>query len=207
MARILVTGFEPFLDYRVNPTARLVGDLDGASFAGVMVAGAVLPVHFERGDAAFVEAFERVRPDAVICLGLAGEIETVRVERVALNIDEAFNPDSDGVVRRGLPIEAAGPVGYWSTLPVDRLVERLTAAGLPAETSRDAGGYLCNHVFFRACHLIAARGLDLPCGFVHFPPLPDQVAGRPGRTGMPYAQMLLAAREIVGEVAGSLATA
>ena len=206
MARLLVTGFEPFLDFTVNPTAQLARDLDGLSVAGVAVAGAVLPVHFERGAAAILAALDQTRPDAVICLGLASEIECIKIERVALNIDEAFNPDSDGVVRRGLPIIADGPVGYWSTLPVDRLVERLTAAGLPAETSRDAGGYLCNHVFFRARHQIEGQGRPVPCGFVHFPPLPEQVAGRPGRTGMPYEKMLTAARAIVEEVAGALAT-
>lgn len=206
MARLLVTGFEPFLDYQVNPTARLAGDLDGLRLAGADVVSAVLPVHFERGAAAILDAVERTRPDAVVCLGLAGEIDCIKIERVALNIDEACNPDSDGVVRRGLPIVAGGPVGYWSTLPVDRLVERLTRAGLPAETSRDAGGYLCNHVFFRARHLIEGRGGAVPCGFVHFPPLPEQVAGRPGRTGMSYERMLTGARAIVEEVAASLAT-
>jgi pyroglutamyl-peptidase len=206
MPRLLVTGFEPFLDFTVNPTARLAADLDGIRVSGVDVAGAVLPVHFERGAAAILEVLERTRPDAVICLGLASEIECIKIERVALNIDEALNPDSEGVVRRGLPIVADGPVGYWSTLPVDRLVERLAQAGLPAETSRDAGGYLCNHVFFRARHQIEALGRPVPCGFVHFPPLPEQVAGRPGRTGMAYEKMLTGARAIVEEVAGALAT-
>jgi pyroglutamyl-peptidase len=207
MATILVTGFEPFLEFRVNPTARLAGDLDGAVIGGATIRGAVLPVHFERGGAAFQDIFEQTRPDAVICFGLAIEIEALRIERVALNIDDAFSPDAEGVVRRGRPIEHSGPVGYWSTLPVQELAERLAACGLPVETSRDAGGYLCNHVFFRARHLIETRALSVPCGFVHVPPLPEQLADRPGRTGLAYDKMLQGAREIVAVVAQRLATA
>jgi pyroglutamyl-peptidase len=37
--------------------------------------------------------------------------------------------------------------------------------------SDDAGGFLCNHVFYRAREWLERRGLLVPCGFVHLPPL------------------------------------
>ncbi|MEN8184635.1 MAG: pyrrolidone-carboxylate peptidase, partial [Myxococcota bacterium] len=37
--------------------------------------------------------------------------------------------------------------------------------------SDDAGGFLCNHVFYRARDWVEHAGLAIPCGFVHLPPL------------------------------------
>ena len=33
----------------------------------------------------------------------------------------------------------------------------------------DAGGYVCNHVFFTAAHLVATEFPGTSCGFVHLP--------------------------------------
>ena len=38
-------------------------------------------------------------------------------------------------------IDPEGPVAYRSTLPVDEIVAALRADGIPAATSRDAGGH------------------------------------------------------------------
>lgn len=202
MDRILITGFEPFLSHPVNPSALLVEALDGTVVGGARVTGVQLPVTYAGAGEAFAAAFARVRPDAVLLFGLAFEEEAIRLERVALNLDDTAHPDNLGQVRRGRPIVEGGPVGYWSTLPLDTLADRLTEAGFPARTSRDAGGYLCNHLFFRARHLIAERGLDVPAGFVHVPPLEEQVADRPGRTGITLPRLVEATRlmlEVVQE--------
>ncbi|MFC7334783.1 pyrrolidone-carboxylate peptidase [Rhodocista pekingensis] len=194
MDRILITGFEPFLGHPVNPSALLAEALDGTVVAGARVSGVQLPVSYDGAGGAFAAAFDRVRPDAVLLFGLAFEEESIRLERVALNLDDTTHPDNLGQIRRGRPIAEDGPVGYWSTLPLDTLADRLTEAGFPARTSRDAGGYLCNHLFFRARHLIAGRGLAVPAGFVHVPPLEEQVADRPGRTGITLLRLVEAAR-------------
>lgn len=184
MERILLTGFEPFLEYRENPSALVGESLDGTLVAGARIHAATLPVAYDRAPAALFAAMDRVRPDAVILCGLAFETDAIRLERVALNLDDTRHADNDGAVRRGRPILPGGPVGHWSTLPVDLIRDRLEAAGTPLTVSRDAGGYLCNHVFFQARQRIAGARLDIPCGFVHLPPLPDQVRDREGRAGM-----------------------
>lgn len=68
------------------------------------------------------------------------------------------------------PIDA-GPQRLASRLDVDALVAAVRQAGLPAESSEDAGRFVCNAVF-RA----ALTGFDGPAGFVHVP------AVREGRT-------------------------
>ena len=78
-------------------------------------------------------------------------------------------PDNEGVAASAGPIDPDGPVAYRSSLPVDEIVAALRRGGVPAAASRDAGGYLCNHVFYVLMRLLelerpAARG-----GFVHVP--------------------------------------
>lgn len=205
--RILLTGFEPFLTHADNPTASLARNLDGAEAGDAVLHGVTLPVAFDRAADAFVEAFERVRPDAVLLFGLAYSYDEVRLERVALNLDDAAGPDNDGVVRRNRAIAADGPMAYWSSLPVDLILDRLNEAGLAAKPSRDAGGYVCNHLFFRVRHWLEQRGSSIPAGFVHVPPTPDLLteADRGRRTGWPQERIERAAMLVAETVARTVA--
>ena len=113
---------------------------------------------------------ESVRPDALVLLG-RHEGESIRLERVALNLDDAASADEDGERRIGAPILPAGPVGHWSTLPLDAFAAALASRALPFAWSHDAGGFLCNHAFYVARHWVERSGRPIPCGFVHLPPL------------------------------------
>lgn len=202
MARILVTGFAPFLDHAVNPTAWLAGQLDGGMAGRATLTGVQLPVTFTGAVPALLAAVDDVRPDAVVMFGLAYDTDVIRPERLALNLDDATAPDNEGTVRRNRPIDPAGPMGYWSSLPLDAIIDDLEAAGFPTKTSRDAGGYICNHLFFGMRHARPA----LSAGFIHVPPFPEQLKPehRAHRTGMTADRLEMAARTILGRVAATL---
>ena len=155
MTRVLVTGFEPFGGNEVNPSALIAEALEGV----------VLPVSFERAATALRGAIEEHEPDLVVCFGLAADRAAISVERFAHNLDEASTTDNSGKAGSGGPIDPDGPLALGSTLPVDAIVAALRADAIPAEVSRDAGGYLCNHVFY-SLRRAGANG-----GFVHVPPL------------------------------------
>jgi pyroglutamyl-peptidase len=77
------------------------------------------------------------------------------------------------------PVVAGGPVGYWSTLPVDELVAAVRAEGIAARGSLSAGSFVCNAVFYALRHHLRRRR-GLRAGFVHVPGLPEQAGeGRP----------------------------
>jgi pyroglutamyl-peptidase len=194
--RILVTGFERFGPNDLNPTALLMDRLAGRGG----VTAAILPVEYNTSVRRFEALLAEHRPDAAVAFGLARAYDQIRLERVAVNLDEAAVPDNAGVMRCGLRIIEDGPVGYWSTLPVDRLIEALTEAGLPVTASGHAGGYVCNHLFYGVRHALERRGRSLPMGFVHVPPLPEQVAGEPGRTGLGLEDLERAADIILKEI-------
>ena len=197
--RILVTGFERFGPNDLNPTALLMdrlADRDG-------VTAAVLPVEYHTSVKRFEALLDEHRPDAAVAFGLARAYDQIRLERVALNLDEAVVPDNAGLPRCGLRIGEDGPVGYWSTLPVDRLIEALTEAGLPNAASGHACGYVCNHLFYGVRHALERCCWPLPMGFVHVPPLPEQITGEPGRTGLGMDDLERAAHVILSELGRS----
>jgi pyroglutamyl-peptidase len=171
---ILATGFMEFGGWDANPSQLLVERLADT------VEIAVLPVAYARAGDALRAAVERCDPEAVLCFGQADGRAAITVERVALNVSEPDRLDEDGVGSPG-PVRPGGPVGYWSTLPVDESVEALRADGIPAAASRDAGGFVCNHVFFELLDLLARERPGTIGGFVHLPLLPDQavVTGSP----------------------------
>jgi len=208
--RILLTGFKPFGDLEVNPTEQLMQAIagseelapdageHGAVEHGASIETAVLDVDYLQADAQFREALIRFRPDAILSFGVSGGTDELCLERIAVNLDDAARPDSGGLKRAGTRIVAQGPVGYWSTLDLDPIYAALVEAGLPVRYSNHAGTYLCNHLFYYGLHLIASLGLGTRMGFVHVPPLPEQVQeGGRAKVGMALETLVEAAQVCV----------
>jgi pyroglutamyl-peptidase len=166
MKPLLVTGFERFGEHAVNPSEAVVRALE----PGRALRTAVLPVAFRRAASRLQQLLDTSPPHAILLLGLHGGSE-IRLERLARNRDEADAADEDGETRTQLAIAASGPAAYPSTLPLDDLARELSSRSLPWAWSDDAGGFLCNHVFYRARAWVEQAGLQIPCGFIHLPPL------------------------------------
>jgi pyroglutamyl-peptidase len=180
MPTLLVTGFEPFAGEPRNPSAELAEALGGTELHGWRVDSLVLPVVRDSVGALALAAIERLRPAAVVGLGLASSRSVVCVEQVAVNLEDYEIPDEDGAQPRGRPILKDGPDALLATLPVERLVEAIRRAGIPAAVSRSAGTYLCNRLFYLLLQHAAAAP-DPPrfrAAFVHLPPIPECVAAR-----------------------------
>lgn len=173
MTRVLVTGFEPFDGGAVNPSQLLVEELAVRPPEGVELETAVLPVAYARSAAALLSALRAAAPDVVICFGQADGRTGISVERFAHNLDSAEPVDNDGV-SSGAAIDPAGPVAYAATLPIAEIVAALRADGIPAGESRDAGGFLCNHVFYVLMRALEQERPGTRGGFVHVPLLAEQ---------------------------------
>jgi pyroglutamyl-peptidase len=155
--RVLVTGFESFGEHAINPSALVANAFDGV----------VLPVSYARAADALQVAIDDADPEVVLCFGLADKRTKISVERFAHNLDEASTIDNDEAPGSGKEIDPAGPLAFRSTLPVDEIVAALEAEGIPAEVSRDAGGFLCNHVFYVLMQTLDPKRIG---GFIHVPP-------------------------------------
>lgn len=173
--RILVTGFSIFPGAPINPTEALVGILRDDPPEGKRIAdfrAEVLEVEYATIAGRLSAIGRAFLPDIAIHFGLARDCASFRLERVARNNHDHPRPDQAGRVPTANVI-CAGPDVLSSTLPLEIIATRLTAAGLPVEWSDDAGGYLCNTVFTLSLAHVCDGMRPTMAGFVHVPPLKE----------------------------------
>jgi pyroglutamyl-peptidase len=168
MKRLLLTGFEPFLTYTVNPTKKIVEELNGQIIGDYKIVGKILTVDFKTSGKQLISHIEAFHPNAVISMGLAGGRYKVTPERIAINFKDG-DADNEGYVPVDEPIQLNGEPCYISTLPIRSMVNKLLELGLPAEVSNTAGTYLCNNVMYEGLHYANTKKLSMPCGFIHIP--------------------------------------
>jgi pyroglutamyl-peptidase len=171
--KILLTGFNSFQGVRSNPSEQVVKEIARRVQSGVFappratIVTTVLPTEYAAATRQLRRRIRTVRPDAVLCLGVAPRRKKISLERVALNLDDEPTRDNAGAARRGSKIAARGLDLYWATLPLDTMLAALKKRRIPAYISNHAGTFLCNHVFYIARRETARR--TIPCGFVHVP--------------------------------------
>lgn len=168
MKKLLLTGFEPFLEFPINPTTEIATDLHGKTIGDYEIIGEVLSVDFLRSGLQLLELIEKHQPDAVVSLGLAGGRNCITPERIAINCNDG-PVDNRGHKPNGEKIIEDGPDAYFSKLPIYKIVEALEEAGYPAKISNTAGTYLCNNVMYHGLHYVHEHNLDIPSGFIHIP--------------------------------------
>lgn len=187
MKKILLTAFEPFGGEVLNPALEIAKILATRSL-DVEIRTATVPVTFRDAAQTVLDALSRESFDAVVMLGQAGGRNTVTVERIAINIDDARIPDNIGHQPIDHLILPDGPAAIFATLPIKKMVSAMQEAGVPASVSNSAGTFVCNHLMYRVLHHLCESGI--PAGFVHVPYLPEQVAGKPDIPSMPLSDMV-----------------
>lgn len=168
MKKLLLTGFEPFLTYKVNPTKEIVEHLSQARIGEYVIHSMILPVDFKEAGNVLMDKINKLKPDAIVSLGLAGDRPQITPERIAINVSDG-RKDNRGYKPVDETIIANGPDGYFTTLPIRKMVEALENAGLPAKISNTAGAYVCNHVMYRALYYANQQETPIPSGFIHIP--------------------------------------
>ncbi|BAI73451.1 pyrrolidone-carboxylate peptidase [Azospirillum sp. B510] len=218
---ILITGFAPFGSFpdgasdqspdhiqdhlpahpwAADQTALLMERL--AREPGVVTA--TLPPVYDVCGEVFAALLAEHRPLAALGFACLETSDYIRLERLAWNRDESPLPDATGTVREHADIVADGPTAYGSTLPVPRVMRELSMAGLPVTFGDFSGGFLGNHLFYRARHIIESAGLDVPYGFFHMPPLPERAAALRRFGGLSLERQELTVRTLVGMLRGAL---
>jgi pyroglutamyl-peptidase len=178
MKRLMLTAFEPFAGETINPSLEAARLMTGVEFPGAVVNVLELPVERHSAVEIALEGLRELRPDVVIMLGVAIARFRITPERVAINVDDFRIPDNAGNQPAGEPIVDGGPVGYFSTLPVRAIVDRLLTANIPSSISNSAGTYLCNRLFYSVMHHIATEGLPAASGFIHVPYQHEMALGK-----------------------------
>ena len=183
--KILLTGFEPFGGSDLNPSAMVVEALAADPPPNVDLVTAVLAVVGEEAGDRLVRIAEDERPDAIVMLGEATGRAGVTIEQVAINLRDYGMDDNAGNRVSNQPVVEAAPDAYFTTLPVEELVQAIRAIGVPAARSLSAGAFLCNEISYRVLHAEAIAKRRTPAGFVHLPRVPEQCVD----TDAPHASM------------------
>jgi pyroglutamyl-peptidase len=171
---ILVTGFEPFGGETVNASWEAAQKLEGWRHGDTVAVARLLPCAYDASVKKLISAIETLRPDALLMTGQAARRAVVCVERFAHNLDDATAPDNDGALRRALRISRAAPEWLETKASVRTIASAIKEAGIRARASRDAGGFVCNHLYFGALQYLSEKRSAIPAVFVHLPVTPEQ---------------------------------
>ena len=157
--RVLVSGFGPFLEEKVNPSEAMVQFVNSCSperrkaWASIEVRGVTLPVDFEQAFPRLEKERAEFQADVVLSFGLAAGRTAIEIEQLAVNFRGTIDP--------------LAPITLATTLPSDAIVADLLARGIPARPSLTAGTYVCNHLFFKLQDRL--RFTRVRSGFIHVP--------------------------------------
>ncbi|MBR5448814.1 MAG: pyroglutamyl-peptidase I [Clostridia bacterium] len=171
MKKLLISGFEPFDNEKINPSweaVRLLPDAVG----DYRLTKLRLPVVFGAAADELLRVAEELCPDVIIAVGQAGGRVAITPEMVGINLRHGKIPDNAGHLATDEPIVEGGVAAYFSTLPVRKIVEGVKNAGLPAEVSYSAGAYVCNDVLYTLLAKMAENSTRV--GFIHIPYAKEQ---------------------------------
>ncbi len=193
--KVLISGFEPFGGSKTNPSQQLVNQLNKEEIPGVKLFTVILPVEFDRSAEILLSKIDEISPDVVIAFGQAEGRDAITPEKIAINFDDARIPDNGGDQRKNRVIKADGADGYFSTLPLEAMIQAVNAAGVPSKISLSAGSFVCNHMFYLLQHQLKATAVK--SGFVHLPLLPEQSSEFAPQPVMPLGDMVRGAKSLI----------
>jgi pyroglutamyl-peptidase len=167
--RALITGFGPFPGAPENPSAWLAEALcDTRPRGRELLHAEVLPTEWEAVAALAPRLYASLQPHAMIHFGLCQRAVGFRIERSAYN---RIAPRADA--RAALPatrlVLAEGVDRLDTRVPAARLAAHLSKQGLPAASSRSAGRYLCNFLYYHSLAWASRQETPPVALFVHIP--------------------------------------
>lgn len=189
--KILVTGFDPFGEDKINPAIESVKKLPD-EIKGVKIIKLEIPTVYMKSLKKIDEAIKEYNPDVILSIGQAGGRPDITVERVGINVDDYRIKDNEGNQPIDTKIYDDGENAYFSNLPIKAIVENIRKNNIPASISNTAGTFVCNHVLYGVQYLLDKKYPNKKSGFIHIPFLPEQVISRPNTPSMSISTIVKA---------------
>ncbi len=195
MHKLLLTGFDPFAHYNVNPSWEAVKALPDV-IGSFSVAKLMLPNIYGTAGRLLLEEAERVKPAVILMTGMDSGSTKLHIDTVAVNLRDALIEDNKGAKPWGEPVVPGAPAAYFATIPVHKLVASLQKQGCPVHLGYCTGGYVCNDIFYMVAHHFA--GSKVKVGFIHVPLLPEMVFDE--KLALPLEETVKILRQIIEEL-------
>ncbi len=180
---VLVTGFEPFGNYTVNPSQLIAEVLNGSTLNDAEIVGVVLPVDFNESVEITTDAIQHYHPNLVMSLGLNARSQAIRVEKIGVNLKRYLK--NDGTWSFPRRIDVSGPLLRFSPLHTVDIVRKIREANISVQQSCFAGTYICNALFYQLLGYVSEQNSSRKVGFIHVPLLDSQ-----NPQGMPLEAMV-----------------
>lgn len=159
--KALISGFEPIWGIKRTPSGDLakLWSTNQISVPGVEVQSLVLPQVFRKCTDILISEMKSFKPDVILMYGATKKNNPIRFERFAINCELSAMGDNSKIPVHERPIEVSGPAAYYSTLPIDYLVDRLEESHINARSSQFAGTHVCNSIMYGVMHHIFTNEL------------------------------------------------
>jgi pyroglutamyl-peptidase len=147
-SHILITSFAVWKPHHIsNSSDDLIHLLDEKGH-GPFPSLRLLPVDFELAPQRVLEKFNELRPKVLICCGMAEERSKLSIELMAVLGEKIMQTNVD--------------------------LDTLTADLSMTEISHDAGGFVCNTLYFRMLDHLYSQDETHYCLFIHVPLLTEE---------------------------------
>jgi len=177
MKNIIVTGFEPFLGEKINPSLEVL-ELLPNELNGYKIVKKGLPVVFNKCFNEIPRLIKEYDPEYIIHIGQAGGRTKITPERVAINIDDTGSVDNENKTYKDVTIKEDGENAYFSNIPIKAIIEELNKNLIPSAISNSAGTYVCNNLLYNTLYYINKNNLEIKAGFIHIPFTHEQVLNK-----------------------------
>lgn len=165
--KILISGFKPFLGETINPSERLVLEVQKKYPA---ISTIVLPVEFETAFLNLKNKIQELSPDYLIMFGQAAGRKNICLEKIALNWRQSAQPDEAGYTPTTGLIDKDQSLAVMTEFPIDSSYSQLKDKQYPIEISFSAGTYVCNDLYFK----VLTEFPNLKSVFIHVPLMEEQ---------------------------------
>jgi len=163
---IIVTGFEPFSDFKNNISQEIADLISAEDFSDFKISTSILSVD-ESGSREIsdrIECGEKI--GAVLHLGFSESATEILLERYARNKFQMRIPDNSGRKLTSGNI-SPGKSKLETKLPTN-FIEKYLMGVSAIRWNEDAGGFVCNETYFRSLLASSSNGLPLVL-FIHLP--------------------------------------
>jgi len=175
---VVLTGFEPFADFKVNPSWEAAKTFDDKEIDSFKVKSFQIPLAYKEIKPTITRIMDTQKPAVIINLGQSYRA-LISLEKVAINFADLTESSilyNCGTRPKDQTLEPSAPTAYFTTLPIRKILNKLRQNNIPAEISYTAGTFGCNQLFYHTMHKIRKDRLDIKAGFIHTPSLPTQAA-------------------------------
>lgn len=156
--KLLLTGFEAFLDVQVNISQVVLDNID---FDGIEVHKLLLPVSYERSFNEILKKANEVKPELIIMMGVARKRTLVSLEKIGTNRIHPDLKDNDEIT----PSQEFEIKSCSTNFDILKIINSLSERYIPfVEESLSAGTYVCNSLYYNCLDRISKKSL-----FIHLP--------------------------------------